>query len=214
MIFKIFYVRIVGVSVFAEITAKNGERQETGVFGIEIDRIFILAQAVGLFATLFGIVSFQSRRRKNIIVLQIFSNGFWIIHYLLLGSMAAVAANSLGAIRNIIYSMSEKYKFARSKAVPAVSVVLFIVLGILTYTGPFDILPTAAMVVASVAFFVKNEKVIRYMSLVISASWFIFGISVGSIASFISDGFILVSIIIAIWRYREIKIYESEDTVA
>ena len=184
------------------------------LFGTEIDLIFVIAQIVGFVATVFGIISFQSRLRKKIILYQIFANSLWIIHYLLLGSMAAVAANAVGTARNIVYSMGDKYKFARSKAVPVIAIAVFIIMGVLTYTSPFDILPTAAMVVASIAFFVKDEKWIRYMSLVISASWFVFGISVRSLASFISDGFILISIIIAIWRYREIKIYESKDTVA
>ncbi len=183
------------------------------ILGIEIDLIFIIAQFIGFIATVFGIISFQSRLRKKIILFQIFANAFWIIHYLLLGSMAAVAANAVGTARNIVYSMGDKYKFARSKAVPIIAIAIFLFMGVLTYTTPFDILPTAAMVVASIAFFVKDEKLIRYMSLAISASWFIFGISAGSLASFISDGFILVSIIVAIWRYRGIEIYESADTV-
>ena len=50
---------------------------------------------------------------------------------------------------------------------------------------------------------------IRYISVFIALPWLVFGIYAGSIASIVSDGSTLLSIIIAILRYRNFEIYES-----
>ena len=68
------------------------------------------------------------------------------------------------------------------------------------------------MVCASIAFFVKEERLIRYISVLIAISFFSFGVYQGSIASIVSDGCTFISIVIAMIRYRGIKKYEMETT--
>ena len=184
------------------------------MFGnVEIDACFIITQIIGFIATGIAIASFQAKRRITILTLQTGANLLWMVHYLMLGKYSAVFANLFGAARNVIYGFRGKYKFADSKIIPVISVIVFAVTGVLTYTNPFDILPTLAMVLASVAFFVKDEKIIRYISVMISASWLAFGIYAMSIPSIISDGSVLISIILAIIRYRKFDTYEKTTAV-
>ena len=174
-----------------------------------MDAMFAIAQAIGFVAMGIAIYSFQAKHRVTMLAMQTVSNLLWMTHYLMLGSMSAVFANLIGTVRNVIYGFRGKYKFADSKIVPAISILVFLVTGIMTYTTPFDILPTFAMVCASIAFFIKDEKMIRYISVFIALPWLVFGIYAGSIASIVSDGSTLLSIIIAILRYRNFEIYES-----
>ena len=178
----------------------------------ELDVTFAVAQAIGFAATGIAIYSFQAKKRITMLSMQTMANLMWMIHYLLLGSLSAVFANLIGTLRNIVYGFRGKYKFADSKIVPAVSIIAFVISGILTYTNPFDILPMMAMVLASIAFFIKDEKTIRYISVFIAVSWLTFGVYAGSVASIVSDGSTLISIIIAILRYRNIEIYEKNTT--
>ena len=185
------------------------------MFGnVEIDLVFILAQAVGFIATGVAIYSFQAKHRVTMLTMQTASNLMWMVHYFMLGSLSAVFANFIGTVRNIIYGMRGKYKFADSKIVPAVSIIAFIIAGIFTYTTPFDILPTLAMIFASIAFFVKEERLIRCISVFIAISWLVFGFYAGSIAGIISDGSTFISIVIAMIRYRDFKLYEKETLVS
>jgi hypothetical protein len=174
-----------------------------------MDAMFAIAQAIGFVAMGTAIYSFQARRRITMLSLQTVSNLLWMTHYLMLGSTSAVFANLIGTVRNVIYGFRGKYKFADSKLVPAISIIVFLISGVMTYSGPFDILPTFAMVFASIAFFIKDEKMIRYISVFIALPWLTFGIYAGSIASIVSDGSTLLSILIAIFRYRKFEIYES-----
>lgn len=174
-----------------------------------MDAMFAIAQAIGFVAMGIAIYSFQAKHRVTMLAMQTVSNLLWMTHYLMLGSMSAVFANLIGTVRNVIYGFRGKYKFADSKIVPAISIIVFLITGVMTYTTPFDILPTFAMVCASIAFFIKDEKMIRYISVFIALPWLVFGIYAGSIASIVSDGSTLLSIIIAILRYRNFEIYES-----
>lgn len=181
-----------------------------GLFGsAKMDIMFALAQSVGFVATGVAISSFQAKKRMNMLIMQTVSNLLWLAHYLMLGSLTAGLANLICTLRNVVYGMRGKYKFADSKLVPAISIVAFIISGIFTYETPFDILPTLASICASIAFFVKDEKLIRYISVFIALFWLSFGFYVGSIASMVSDGSTLISIIIAIIRYRNFDIYET-----
>ena len=176
----------------------------------EIDALFIIAQSVGFIALGIAMLSFQAKRRITMLSMQTVSNLLWMLHYLLLGNiMSAVIANLIGIVRNIIYGLRGKYKFADSKIIPIASIIAFLISGVFTYTNPFDILPTLAMVFASIAFFVKEERIIRYISVLVGVCWLTFGIYAGSIAGIISDGSTLISIIIAIIRYRNFDIYEA-----
>lgn len=180
------------------------------MFGaFEFDIIFIIAQIIGFIATGIAIYSFQAKRRITMLTMQTVSNLLWMTHYIMLGSMSAVFANFIGTVRNVIYGLRGKYKFADSKVVPAISIIAFVISGILTYDTPFDILPMIGMILASIAFFIKEEKVIRYISVFIAISWLTFGFYAGSIAGIVADGSTLISIIIAIIRYRDLRVYEK-----
>ncbi len=187
------------------------------MFGKDIDAVFIIAQLIGFCAMGFAIVSYQMRKRISIIIVQNFSNVFWVVQYILLGAYSAVVVNIIAIVRNAVYSMRGKYKFADSIFVPAVASSAFILSSIFTYETPFDILPCIAMVIASFAFFMKNEVYIRYLSLAVALPWIVYGAYSGSIAGVLSDSITFISIIVAIVRYRndvkkiEFTTHEEEE---
>ncbi len=181
------------------------------IFGYEIDATYIIAQLAGFVAMGFGMYSYQTKKRFSILTLQAFSNIFWLIQYLLLGRYSAVAANVIGVLRNIIYLFRGRFKFADSRLVPILCMVAFVVSGVFTYTSPIDVLPICAMLIATVAFFMENEQMIRILSLGVAISWFTFGLLAGSIASMISDGITFFTILIAVIRYHRIAGYEKSS---
>lgn len=179
--------------------------------------LYIVAQLIGFVAMFFSLISFQAKTRGGIIALQILSNSILVVQYFLLGYStgevyySAVVANFIGLFRNAIYSMRGKWKIARSKVVPAVAILLFIVSGIFTYKTPFDILPIFSMCVSSIAFFMREERLIRYLSVLVILPWVVYSIYAGNIASIISDSLNLISVIIAILRFDIIRRVPKND---
>ena len=179
--------------------------------------LYIVAQLIGFVAMFFSLISFQAKSRGGIIALQILSNSILVVQYFLLGYStgemyySAVVANFIGLFRNAIYSMRGKWRISRSRIVPAVAIVLFIVSGVFTYKTPFDILPIFSMCVSSVAFFMREERLIRYLSVLVILPWVIYSIYAGNIASIISDSLNLISVIIAILRFDIIRRVPKND---
>lgn len=179
------------------------------IFGLEINAIFIIAQIAGFAAMGVVVMSYQMKHRASIIAMQIFSNLLWILHYLLLGSYSAVVANSIGTVRNVLYGVRGKYKFADSKLIPSAFIVIFVISGIITYKNIFDVLPMIAMIIASIAFFIEDEKIIRILSVPLSSLWLIYAIRNVSIAGMVSESLVLISVIVAIIRYHGFDLYEK-----
>lgn len=181
------------------------------ILGLKIDALFVAAQLVGFLATGMGVASYQTKHRSNIIIRQIIANTGWIIHYLMLGSYSAVVANSIGTVRNILYSFRGKYKFADSKLIPTISIIIFVISGAITYKDAFDILPTFAMIVASIALYIKDEKIIRYLSILLPVSWLLYAIRHFSIAGVISESLVLISVVVSIVRYHGMEKQNGVD---
>ena len=179
---------------------------------------YIIAQGIGFLAMFFSLISFQAKTRGGIIALQILSNSILVIQYLMLGFYSednyysAVVANFIGLIRNTIYSFRGKWRISKSKAVPVIAIVIFIVSGIFTYETPYDILPVFSMCVSSIAFFMREERLIRCLSVLVILPWVVYSIYAGNIASMLTDGLNLISVLIAIVRFDIIaKIRKSGD---
>ncbi len=188
----------VKIEKMGNIAKKGGSR----MLGREIDAIYIIAQLIGFAAMGFGMYSYQLRRRMNILILQSLSNLLWVVQYVMLGAYSAVTALALGILRNAVYMLRGRFRFADSKAVPVIFIIIFAISGIFTYEAVFDLLPIAAMIAATLAFFLKNEQLIRCISLVVAVCWLAFGISAGSIASIVSDSLTFIAIVISICKYQ------------
>ena len=66
------------------------------------------------------------------------------------------------------------------------------------------------MCVSSIAFFMREERLIRYLSVLVILPWVVYSIYAGNIASIISDSMNLLSVLIAIIRF-DIFFRDSKD---
>ena len=171
-----------------------------------LDWGFIGIQLIGFVAMGMNIFSFQAKRRNTILTIQIAGRILWSLQFFLLNSPAGLANNILGLTRNVCYTQKEKYAWARSRILPAVFVVLFAAVEcyIFTVEGPLSLLPMVAMILQTITY-ACNERIIRYATLIISPMWLIYDAIQPSLAGVLCESFTLVSIFIALFRYRERK---------
>ena len=99
----------------------------------------------------------------------------------------------------------EKHAWARSKAVPAATIAAFILCGVFTWNGVMSIFPTAAMVLSSVSLYITDERKIRIISLFVSPLWLVYDAWSFSIGGTVSEIFTIISILVAMWRFRKKK---------
>ena len=161
----------------------------------------IAGQIIGFIGMTLNIISFQAKTGKKIIIIQLISSVAWLAHFFLIGAYTGAILNGVCIIRNTLYAFKDRYKKPFTVIVPAFVIALFIAAGILTYTDAFSILPMVAMVLSSVALYLKKETVLRLLSIIVSALWLTYNIRQHSIAGSLTEAFSIVSIIIALIRY-------------
>jgi len=167
-----------------------------------------LIQAIGFIGLVFSLLIFQVNKRKKMLNLYICSTCFYMVHYLLLGAHTAVAMNIIGIARN--------YAFTKSKrviALPIFFILLFVVGGFVTWNGPLSLLPVLGMTGGTLAYWQKDEKMIRRFALISPPLWFIYNVMLGSYPGMIAEVVMLVSNMVGIYRFDILKQTSNLDNI-
>ena len=108
-------------------------------------------------------------------------------------------------IRTIIFLFREKHAWARSIVWLFVFIGLTITFTVLSFKTWKDLFPLFANIFATISFFMIKERNIRLFSLACYSFWMCNSISKGYWIALVSDTCALVSVIIAIIRYKKQK---------
>ncbi len=170
----------------------------------------LFAQAIGLAAMLFNILSYQRKQQKHVIAMQLCGGALFSLNFLLLGAYVGGLMNILAAIRALVFLFREKLKADR---LPWLFGFIGLYLGvyILNFTlfgkEPtgrnliIEILPVIGMTAVSIGFRLKSAAGIRRCALIASPAWLIYNIASGSWGAIICEVLSLASIIIGILRH-------------
>ena len=172
--------------------------------------IEIIAQAIGIIAMFFNIISYQSKKQSSVIALQLCGGALFAVNYLLLGATVGGVLNILATIRAVIFLFKDKLKADRLPWLFGF-IACFIAIYVLNFTlfgkEPtainliIEILPVIGMTALSIGFRLKSAADVRRCGLVSSPSWLIYNIHAGSWGAIICEIFTLVSIFIGILRH-------------
>ena len=172
------------------------------------------AQAVGIVAMCFSIISFQQKKRRNILILQICGTILFFVNFLLLGQYIGAILNLLGCVRYILFLQKEKLHTDNNlwlaiftAAYVGAYVLCFTVFGE-EPTLPnlvLQLLPVLGMIFGHLAFRSSDPAKIRKISLASSVSWLVFNSIVVAIGAILCEAFNIVSIFIAMARFDRKK---------
>lgn len=160
----------------------------------------IVIQIIGFCGLLANFISFQFKSHKNILLFRSINEGLFISQYFLLGAFSGAFLNIVGVIRNVIFTK----QVAKEKSTTASTIIfsiIFTVFGLLTFDGVKSIMLIFAKVLSTVAYSNKNATIIRTVSFLTHIAYLFYNISVFSLAGALSDGILLVSLIIGIIRF-------------
>lgn len=174
----------------------------------------IFAQAVGIVAMCFSILSFQQKRRRGMLILQIVGASLFFVNFLLLGQYIGAILNLLGCIRYILFLQKDKLHTDNNLWLAIFTagylgayVLCFTVFGE-EPTPPnllLQILPVLGMFFGHLAFRSSDPAKIRKISLAASLSWLSFNSIVVAIGAILCEAFNIVSIFIAMARFDRKK---------
>jgi len=162
----------------------------------------VFIQAIGFVAVLFFIFSYQIRSNKMLFLMQLIGTAMFCCQFLLLGATSG-AMNLVGIIvRNGLLMKYRDWKWVRSKWTVVIFLIFFTAAFVMTWQGPISLLPFAAVVGTTIAYWTDNAQKIRLGNLVCgSPCWLCYDAIIGSWAGVLNEAITLGSILISIWRY-------------
>ena len=170
----------------------------------------LFAQAVGIVAMAFNILSFQQKTHKSVITFQLFGTLLFALNFFLLGAPIGGTLNLVAALRAVVFTNREKLHADHIgwliffTTVYIVSYVLnFTVFGVeLTpLRAVIELLPVAAMTVTTISFRMQDASAIRRFGLFSSPAWLIYNISSFAVGAIICEVLCFGSILLGILRH-------------
>ena len=174
--------------------------------------VLIVSQVIGFLAVASFLLSYQLKKRKDIILCNILSRCLYILQYILLGAFEGAVLDVMGAISSVIAAKKHLPFIKKHTRIFVVCMDLIIVAaGLLLYVNPFSLLPIAGVLLHTTAFWINDEKMIRRVSLLGSPFWMIYNFSCLAYGSAVGDFLTMVSIVIAMIKYRNQKNNSEES---
>ena len=175
-----------------------------------MQKLEIIAQAIGIFAMAFNIVSYQGKKQSTVIACQLVGGALFAVNFFMLGATVGGILNAIAAVRAIIYLNKKKFH-ADSPFWLIGFISLYIASYILNFTlfgkdftlinALTEILPVIGMVAINLSYIKNDAKAVRLFGLVSSPSWLIYNIFNFAIGAIICEVLSLCSIITGIWKY-------------
>ena len=169
----------------------------------------LLPQIIGLLAVAMFLLSYQQKKRTNIILFNVISRCLYILQYLLLGAFAGAVLDILGALSSVIAGKKhtpfiQKHTKATLIAVNACIVAAGVGIALANQSW-LDLFSLTGVLLHTSAFWISDEKIIRRVSLLGSPFWFVYNFLSRAYGSAIGDILTICSILIAMFRHRNTK---------
>ena len=165
-----------------------------------------IPQIIGLLAVATFLLSYQQKKRENIIFLNTISRCLYILQYILLGAFSGAILDVLGAISSVVAGKKNKNFIKKHTKAILIFINSCMILSGVTIAiinrSFLDLFSLTGVLFHTSAFWINDEKIIRRVSLIGSPFWFVYNFFSRAYGSSIGDIFTMVSIIVAMIRYK------------
>ena len=174
--------------------------------------VFIISQIVGSVAFIVSLVAYHKDKKEKILSNMIISYAFNLVHYFLLGAYSGCITKIIAICREWFIITKDKKKILSSNIFLYVFVLIYILVGIITYTNIWSIFPIIAAIIYIIPIWNGTEKTVKKVAFICYFLWLIYNIFVLSISGIISNIISIISLCIAIKRgYKKSLKKDYED---
>ena len=165
-----------------------------------------VAQAIGFLSLVLSLVSFQMKTRSQILIFQCMASLSCAVSLIMLGGIAGGILDVVAFSRTLVFSLADRYKWAKCKLWLLFYIVLIIAVGIITWdpTGIGTLFAIAGTLLSTVALYQKSERLMRIISLFVGPCWIIYSLIYSSAFGALNEIIAMTSLIIALIRLRNI----------
>lgn len=161
---------------------------------------------VGLGAVALYLLCFQLKTSKKIIFCRLCSSALYVLQYVLLFAFVGAAMDASSLVASTVAHKKDT-PFVKKYKIPILIImhVAMTVIGLLLYENIFSLLPIAGVLFESISNWMKNEKLLRIVSLCAAPCWLVYNVICGAYAAAFGSLLALISIITALIRYSRVK---------
>ena len=167
-----------------------------------MDMNFVIAQIFGGLSMAASICSMQFKKRKHILIALLLLSLFSALNLALLDSFGSANITIFAILEMAINALFEHRKKPIPKFIIAFYVAANIALGVLSFTGPLDIIPILCALIFCAVLLARNEQDIRKLTLLNQSLWLIFDLSARAYVLSGSNVLTIISTAVALYRYR------------
>lgn len=171
-------------------------------------------QLIGWLGMAAFLVSYQIKSNKMLFALQALGAGLFCLQFCLMHAYSGCWSLVLVLLRGLMLRRYQDWKWVRWKGWSLVFSAAFLLVLVLTWSGPLSLLTFVASVVSTFCYWTDNAGRIRIGNLFIaSPCWILYDVLVGSWGGVASEILSMVSIIVSIKRFGWKKLMDgkSED---
>ena len=162
----------------------------------------VLINFIGVVAIGVKIAETQNKKRNNILMFAILGYLCWVTYFILNGDFTSAMVNLIGCIQGIVFMQRDKHKWANSILWLFFFIAVQLVVAFFIWKSPFSLFSIVGGLICSVAYFIKDERMYRYLIFINILLWIGNGIVYFYAIALIHDTCSAVSILIAIVRYN------------
>ena len=162
----------------------------------------IMIQAIGFVGVAFFVLSYLIKSNRALFLMQLLGTSLFCCQFLLLGAYSGAANLVVIIVRNALLMNIRTRAWIRSKWTMLGVLVLAGVGAAISWQGWISLLPLAAVLATTIAYWTDNAQKIRLGSLVCgSPCWLVYDLLVGSWAGVLNESITLASIFVSIYRF-------------
>lgn len=166
--------------------------------------VSIIYYIVSILSIFLYVISVQFKKKKGILITQIFASVCYLVVYVIKGAWSGVFIEALEQIKDIVFIGIENKKRKIPFYVLSLFIILLVLVSIIFYDGILSLLPLVINILLFVSTYYKNPKYIRWIMLISGFLWGIYNIYVGAYLIVIGNVLEIISSIIAIIKYRKV----------
>lgn len=164
----------------------------------------IAAQIVGIFGIVLSLLSFQLKQRKYIMLFQMTASLMFSTQLFMVGAITGGCLDLISFVRTLIFANNSK-KWASSPLWLVGFILVMIATGIMTWENLWSILPIMGSILSTVALWMKRERNIRLVSLLVGPCWMVYNVVTGAYTGALSEVIAMTSIVIGLLRHDRKK---------
>ena len=172
------------------------------------------AQIFSMLGMILTVASFQFKNHRHILLFQFLGSTFFLISYWMLGVMTPVLLNVVYLVRDFVFYFRKEKKWAQNNLWLAVFCVSSVVMGLISYQEPADIVPIVGSLLSHTALYMTHENLLRVFSLGAAPCWLFYNYRSRSSGGVICEAFNLCSLAVSLWRYRKQGILRPKSAAA